>query len=125
MLVVNDKLALICPQMAKIINKSGENEWLLKFKSGELYFNVAKLVTKEKCNPEQALCCLSFITWQHWPRFYASHKDMQFRAEGFFTVNKNLLYLRIPLVCHLNMMLPEPRLYLHVNQGPPEDCSGS
>ena len=42
-------------QMAKIFVKSGENEWLLKIKSGELYFNVAKVVAKEKFNPEQAL----------------------------------------------------------------------
>ena len=37
------------------IDEICENEWLLKFKSGELYFNVAKVVAKEKFNPEQAL----------------------------------------------------------------------
>ena len=49
------KMASKRPQMAKIFIKSGENECLLKIKSGELYFNVEKVVAKEKFNPEQAL----------------------------------------------------------------------
>ena len=48
--------------MAKIFVKSGENEWLLKIKSGDLYFNVAKVMAKEKFNPEQAL--LVYMTYK-------------------------------------------------------------
>ena len=45
--------------VAKVFIISGENKWLLKIKSGELYFNMANVVAKEKFNPEQAQ--LAFI----------------------------------------------------------------
>ena len=41
--------------MLVVNDKNGENKWLLKFKGGEFVFNVAKVVAKEKFNPEQAL----------------------------------------------------------------------